>query len=63
MLNKFKETFAVTEMRTFKHEPFLLLGAEEGEGRICGTLRYIQALDRSISAIILMFIVSYLFIF
>ena len=30
MLNTFEETFEVTEMRTFKHEPFVLLGAEGG---------------------------------
>ena len=24
MLNTFEETFEVTEMRTFKHEPFLI---------------------------------------
>ena len=33
MLNTFEETFEVTEMRTFKHEPFfLLLGAGGGRG-------------------------------
>ena len=32
MLNTFEETFEVTEMRTFKHEPFLFLGAEGGGG-------------------------------
>ena len=26
----FKETFAITEMRTFKHKPFFLLEAEGG---------------------------------
>ena len=30
MLNMFEETFEVTEMRTLKHEPFFLLGAEGG---------------------------------
>ena len=30
MLNTFEETFEVTEMRTFKHEPFFIVGAEEG---------------------------------
>ena len=30
MLNTFEETFEVTEMRTLKHEPFFLLGAEGG---------------------------------
>ena len=39
MLNTFEE-FVVTEMRTFKHEPFFLLGAEGGGGLICCTLRY-----------------------
>ena len=28
MLNTFEETFEVTEMRTFKHEPFFIVGAE-----------------------------------
>ena len=28
MLNTFKETFMVTEMHTFKHELFFLLGSE-----------------------------------
>ena len=26
MLNTFEETFEVTEMRTFKHEPFFIVG-------------------------------------
>ena len=30
MLNTFEETFEVTEMRTFKHEPFFIVGAEGG---------------------------------
>ena len=30
MLNKFKETFAVTEIRTFKHEPFFFRGGGGG---------------------------------
>ena len=39
MLNTFEETFEVTEMRTLKHEPFFLLGAEGGGELIRGTLR------------------------
>ena len=30
MLNTFEETFEVTEMRTFKQEPFFIVGAEGG---------------------------------
>ena len=41
MLNTFEETFEVTEMRTFKHEPFFIVGGGGG-GLIRGTLRYIQ---------------------
>ena len=40
MLNTF-ETFKVKEMRTFKHEPFFIVGGRGGGGElICGTLRY-----------------------
>ena len=39
MLNTFEETFEVTEMRTFKHEPFFTVGGGGG-GLIRGTLRY-----------------------
>ena len=39
MLNTFEKTFKVTEMRTFKHEPFFIVGGGEGE-LIRGTLRY-----------------------
>ena len=39
MLNTFEETFEVTEMRTFKHEPFFIVGGGGG-GLIRGTLRY-----------------------
>ena len=39
MLNTFEETFEVTEMRTFKHEPFFIVGGGGGE-LIRGTLRY-----------------------
>ena len=30
MLNTFEETFEVTEMRTFKHEPFFIVGGGGG---------------------------------
>ena len=30
MLNTFEETFQVTEMRTFKHEPFFIVGGGGG---------------------------------
>ena len=30
MLNMFEETFEVTEMRTFKHEPFFFVGGGGG---------------------------------
>ena len=30
MLNTFEETFEVTEMRTFKHEPFFIVGGRGG---------------------------------
>ena len=30
MLNTFGETFEVTEMRTFKHEPFFIVGGGGG---------------------------------
>ena len=30
MLNTFEETFEVMEMRTFKYEPFFIVGAEGG---------------------------------
>ena len=40
MLNMF-ETFEDKEMRTFKHEPFFIVGGVVGGGElICGTLRY-----------------------
>ena len=32
MLNTFEETFEVTDMRTFKHEPFLIVGGRGGGG-------------------------------
>ena len=32
MLNTFEETFEVTEMRTFKHEPFFTVGSGGGGG-------------------------------
>ena len=32
MLNTFEETFEVTEMRTFKHEPFFIVGGGGGGG-------------------------------
>ena len=41
MLNTFEETFEVTEMRTFKHEPFFIVGGGGG-GLIRGTLRYMH---------------------
>ena len=40
MLNTFEETFEVTEMCTFKHEPFFIVGGGGGGGLIRGTLRY-----------------------
>ena len=41
MLNTFEETFEVTEMRTFKHEPFFIVGGGGGGGGglIRGALR------------------------
>ena len=39
----FEETFEVTEMRTFKHEPFFIVaggGGGGGGGLTHGTLRY-----------------------
>ena len=39
MLNMFKETIAVTEMRTFNYEPFIFAGGGRGEGR-GANLRY-----------------------
>ena len=42
MLDKFEETVTVTEMGTFKHEPFLLRGANGMF--IYGALRYLDVL-------------------
>ena len=46
MLNTYEETFEVTEMRTFKHEPFFIVGGRGvgggGGERIRGTLRYLS---------------------
>ena len=57
MLNTFEETFEVTEMRTFKHEPFFIVGGGGG-GLIRGTLRYISytfnliAVSKTLAALI-----------
>ena len=42
MLNTFKETFEVTEMRTSTRAILLLLGAEGGGEQIRGTLGYVS---------------------
>ena len=36
---RYAEAFAITKMRTFKHEPFFIVGGGGGE-LICGTVRY-----------------------
>ena len=41
ILNTFEETFEVTELRTFKHEPFFIVGGG-GEGGGGGAIRGIR---------------------
>ena len=40
ILNTFEETFEVTELRTFKHEPFFIVGGGEGGGGDSGSSRF-----------------------
>ena len=40
-VKRYAEAFAITKIRTFKHEPFFIVGGGGG-GLIRGTLRYIK---------------------
>ena len=39
-VKRYAEAFAITKIRTFKHEPFFIVGGGGGGGLIRGTLRY-----------------------
>ena len=39
---RYAEAFAITKMRTFKHEPFFIAGGGGGGELIRGTLRYME---------------------
>ena len=42
-VKRYAEAFAITKIRTFKHEPFFIVGGGGGGGLIRGTLRYMNA--------------------
>ena len=48
MLNTFEETFEVKEMRTFKHEPFFIVGGGGGAYSWYFTVLRIKALTDQI---------------